>query len=408
MNHPSTRPGLARLVAIASAAALFLGTAASALGSPARAEEVVASDPGTTGSVVTAAAQAAGPRAVARGPRTIVVSGHGGQPVALFAEGMAPIRKPRPGGSPVSFTGLKPGVAYTVIVGRQSLGPVVALDRPAAATALVVRTAEAPDAVVLTWRHQASAATGGPAVTYTLSATSPTAPPVSAVVRGGRSGRLEGLDPSALYTFSVTPRNGAGSGTASSARMTRPLAAVMGVPTTAPAPAPSAPAPSPAPTAPSIAVTPATTTPEPAPVPAAPAAPAAPATKVIYVCPDGFPESSAGLCQKTTPYTYETMAYTTHVEDVYGYGQTGWNYAWGYCSGSGTSGNWANGDPYCRTAVYGDGAVVGTRVVRDATPAGWTDTGTNWQRRNPAPDGHLDDGTQWVRTVPKEARTVAA
>jgi len=127
----------------------------------------------------------------------------------------------------------------------------------------------------------------------------------------------------------------------------------------------------------------------------------------IHVCPDGYPET-AGLCQKTLPYTFDVKAYTWHQAPVYGYGQIDWNYTWGYCSGGGTSGNWPNGDPYCRTAVYGDGAIVGYQSVRDATPAGYTDTGTNWQKRNPAPDGYLDSGTQWVMTVPKVARVVPA
>ena len=98
---------------------------------------------------------------------------------------------------------------------------------------------------------------------------------------------------------------------------------------TTPAPAP-APAPGPAPG------------PAPAPAPAP-----GPSTKTIYVCPDGYTDTG-DACQKTTPYTYDVVAYTYHLEDVYGWGQTGWDYSYGYCSGAGNSGNWPNGDPYCQ------------------------------------------------------------
>jgi hypothetical protein len=107
-------------------------------------------------------------------------------------------------------------------------------------------------------------------------------------------------------------------------------------------------------------------------------------------------------------YTFDVQPYTYHPENIYGYGQVDWAYSWGYCTGSGKSGNWPNGDPYCQTAVYGNNAVVGTQQVKDATPTGYTDTGSAWSKKNPTPEGWLDDGTQWVKTVAKEAQVVPA
>jgi hypothetical protein len=107
-------------------------------------------------------------------------------------------------------------------------------------------------------------------------------------------------------------------------------------------------------------------------------------------------------------YTYDVIAYTYHPENIYGYGQVDWAYSAGYCTGSGKSGNWPNGDLFCQTPVYGNNAVVGTQQVKDATPAGYSDTGSGWSRKNMAPQGWLDDGTQWVRTVAKEAQVVPA
>ena len=52
--------------------------------------------------------------------------------------------------------------------------------------------------------------------------------------------------------------------------------------------------------------------------------------------------------------------------------------------------------------------MVDHKYVRDATPAGYTDTGSNWTKRSAPPAGYLDDGTQWVKTVSKEARVVPA
>ena len=399
----TTRRAIAALTIIPVLAAVLAAAGAR----PATAQDVVAADPGTSGTVVTSAPAArpstSGPLAAASLPRGIVVTHHAGQPVALFADGEPALRASRPGRVAATFTGLSAGTTYTVVVGGKAIGRVTAITKPSAATDLVVRTSDTPDSVVLTWRHHSTRSTGGTRVDYDLVATSTGAPMVEAIVRGATSGRLGGLDPTALYAFTVTPRNTAGRGGATSAHMNRTLAQISGItadpaPTPAPTPTPAAPAPTPA--------APAAPAPAPGPVPVPVPAPA-PATRIIYVCPDGYPEV-VGLCQRTAAYSYDIKAYTTHQAPVYGYGQIDWNYTWGYCSGGGTSGNWPNGDPYCRTAVYGENAIVGYQTAKDATPAGYTDSGSDWRKRNAAPEGYLDDGSQWVKTVPKEARVVPA
>jgi hypothetical protein len=125
------------------------------------------------------------------------------------------------------------------------------------------------------------------------------------------------------------------------------------------------------------------------------------------VCPDGY-AAAGDLCQQSTAYTYDTQSYTYHGENIYGYGQNGWAYSWGHCTGAGKSGNWSNGDPFCQTPTYGNDAIVGTQQVKDATPAGYTDTGSAWTKRNDLPAGWTDDGTQWVKTAAKIATEVAA
>jgi hypothetical protein len=46
--------------------------------------------------------------------------------------------------------------------------------------------------------------------------------------------------------------------------------------------------------------------------------------------------------------------------------------------------------------------------VKDAMPAGYTDTGGNWTKKNPIPAGYTDDGEQWVTDTAKVATEVAA
>jgi hypothetical protein len=49
-----------------------------------------------------------------------------------------------------------------------------------------------------------------------------------------------------------------------------------------------------------------------------------------------------------------------------------------------------------------------TREVKDNTPAGFTDNGTAWVKKNDMPTGYTDNGTAWVKTTAKEARVVPA
>jgi hypothetical protein len=50
--------------------------------------------------------------------------------------------------------------------------------------------------------------------------------------------------------------------------------------------------------------------------------------------------------------------------------------------------------------VFGD--------VKDATPAGWEDTGSNWRKRDETPSGWADDGSQWIQTTGLVEKVVPA
>ena len=91
-----------RLAAVVGGAALVLGLAGTAVASPARADEVIATDT----SVVSPAVEAHVPTAVANKPRQITVTNHGGRSVTLFAKGERIRRILAPGTKPAVFTGL--------------------------------------------------------------------------------------------------------------------------------------------------------------------------------------------------------------------------------------------------------------------------------------------------------------
>ncbi len=309
-----------------------------------------------------AAASRPRPKAVASVPRGIVVSNHGGRAISLFAEGQPPLRKSRPGSSPATFSGLKAGTAYTVVVGGRSLGKVVALDRPGPVSRLVVHVTEEPDAVWLDWRYRGLPRTGGSSVTFHVSATSPTAATVRARVKDARRAILSGLNPDAIYTFSVTVANTAGRGRATSATMSKTLAQLS---------EPASPA---EPIPPQAQPAPVTPSPQP---PVAPPAP--PPTRTIYVCPSDYVENSSGTCTRTIAYTYHrepsgpapmVSSFET-TSPVCPEGFSLEDYGW---------------IMYCR--AYGP---IPMSFVKDAPPSGFT-----------------DNGTAWVRTVPKEAVVVPA
>ena len=394
---------------IAATAAILAATTLGATTPAAAADEVIASD------TTVAAAPAALPKvptATAARPRTITVTNHRGQSVTLFAKGERIRRILAPGARPATFTGLTAGRTYTVAVGGRPIGTVVALSVPAAASGLQVRTTAAPDSVRLTWRHTPTVATGGRALTYDITATSPGLPSVRTSVVGVRSATLTGLDPRALYRFTVVPRNSAGRGPGTSASMTRTLAQVSGaaVPTgpeqqTTPATARPVVEQQPAPTPPPAPA------PGPGPAPAPGPAPK-PSTKTIWVCPDGYTETPTGVCQKTMAYTYheevETSPYTYHSEqqvDTITVPATHNGTIWTWSCPSGYSdggGQWGVG--VCKGAVL--------VKVKDAPPQGWYDTGSAYGHdidvQDPMPTGYLDDGTQWVTTTAKVAKVVPA
>jgi hypothetical protein len=397
MNRTRSARTTARIV---PTAAILLTTVLTTLASaglaspPAAADDLVAADARATvaAATLTPAASTA-TRAIAGIPRGIVVTNTHGQPVILFSKGEPIRRQQRLGVASTTFAGLTAGRTYTVSVAGRVIGSVVAINRPGPARALAVRTVATPGSVALTWQHRATTTTGGPRISYDISATGAGATTLRATSTGRRSTTLAGLDPAVLYTFTVTPRNSAGRGQATSATMTRTLRQISGTSTpvvesvvTTPTPAAaSQSAPPPAPAAP------------PAPTPAP-----APSTKTIYVCPDGYTEKGS-LCERRLPYTYSTLPYTFH-EEVTGpaplldsYETTADGCPSGY---SLENYNWIK---YCRR--YGPAP---TRTVRDAPPTGYTDTGTAWSRKDPTPSGYTDDGTQWVKVVAKEARIVPA
>jgi hypothetical protein len=240
-----------------------------------------------------------------------------------------------------------------------------------------------------------------------------------------------GLDENARYTFTVTPQVGRFTGPTSRLLMTatlrqlRSLAVadqLKAVSTTGPA-ASSAGAlvasttnASSASTAQgataSSATVPQAPTAQPAPAsqPAAapaPAAPAPPRTRTVYVCPDGFTEVS-GICTTTLPYTYVTQAYT------YTWGIVGWHdvadaYAADMARSTGTYCPWGgtyNNGGLCIGATYHRENDYGN--IKDPTPSGFTDTGTEWKKKDATPMGYTDDGTQWVKTTAKIATEVPA
>lgn len=354
--NPTT---LARVAVVAALAALVAAAA------PAHADDVVAADSASQSLVIAVGGSGAGPsrpgaHAAASLPGGIVVTDHGGKPVSLFAQGQPPLRKARPGRSPATFTGLRAGTAYTVVVGGRSIGRVIAVDRPGSASRLIVNATGEPGVVRLQWRYHDLARTGGSSVTFQLSATSRTAPTVTTRAQNTRSGELSGLDPTALYTFSVTVVNSAGHGRATSATMTKTLAQLV-------APAPVAVPPDSPPDSP------------PAPVAPAPPPPAPPATRTIYVCPNDYVENSSGTCTRTIPYTFHQEP-SGPAPLLVSYEVTSRACPSGY---SLEDYGWIM---YCR--LYGP---IPMAMVKDATPSGYT-----------------DDGTAWVRTVPKDAVVVPA
>jgi len=398
-NTRFTRRLLVGASSAVAAAGLLLTTVPSA-----SAAEVVATTPQVIASEViavdaSAAAQVAGakvPTAVASKPRAITVTNHKGKSVVLFAKGEKIRRSLAPGKKPATFTGLTAGRVYTVSVGGEPIGTVVALNAPAAASGLRVSTTDAPGTVSLEWSHKQTRATGGTDTEYAVTAASSTVDDISVTVVGERTAELSGLDPQALYSFSVTPRNSAAAGKATRAAMTRTLAQLTGtssktdtVPTTPTKSTEPAPVPTPAPA------------PAPGPAPAP-----RPSTKTIMVCPDGYSEVG-GQCQTSKAYTFHTETDTK-----------AYTYTWSKVGTHEESNGPCNylPDPNSPTGLHiecpAPRIVDDYANVKDATPAGYTDSGSAWvkdvQVKDAAPTGYADNGTEWVKTAAKVAKVVPA
>lgn len=321
----------------------------------------------------------------------LTVTGHRGKRVTAAAKGRATRAITVAAGKPAILKGLAPGVRYTVRIGGRKVATVIPLAQVGAASGLRVETTGTPGAVQLSWTHAATQHEGN-GVTFDVTATPLLADGTdgAAVITATATGTtttLTGLDTTARYRFAVTPRNTASAGRTSAATMTTTLGALTGTVATTPTPAPKA--------------EPAAVTPAPAPAPAP-----GPSTRTIYVCPDGY-LTAGDACTHTKAYTFhtETVAYTYHTgvvgSHVVHHGPTQCDYLPNPNSPTGL-------DIYCIGAW--DETVLDYGQVKDATPTGYTDTGTAWIRqvKDTAPAGYVDTGTAWVKTVPKVATVVPA
>lgn len=339
-------------------------------------------------------------------PGGLTITGAQGKPVTLTTKGQRARTAIGRNGAPVVFTKLTPGRKYTVYVGGTRIGAAAPVAMPTRAWGLVVSTTGTPGEVSLTWHHAGSVPQGrlSYVVTATPSGTDHLPRPGGHVVTitvTGTTAKLTGLDPNALYTFTVAPQNSAGHGEPSTAIMNRTLGQIWGSSDVAADPAP---APKPTTPEPAAAVTP----------PSSPAAttsgPSAPSTRTIYVCPSGYVDAG-DACTDTKAYTFHTeavtFAYTFHTGVVGSHVVT---HPPTHCDYLPNPNSPTGLDIYC-TGGY-DETVLDYGPVKDAVPTGYTDNGTAWvkdvQIKDTAPAGYADSGTDWVKTVGKLAQVVPA
>jgi hypothetical protein len=381
-----------------AAAALALATAAAlTLAGPAAADTIAVETPPVVLAQDTTPAPATVPADVVGIDTNIVagltVTGHQGKRVTATAKGRPTRAVTTAASKPAVLKGLAPGVRYTVRIGGRKVATAIPLAQVGAAAGLRVETTGTPGAVQLSWTH-APALHEGDDVSYDITATPLMAdgsdgPAAVTGTATGSSATLTGLETTVRYRFTVTPRNTASAGRASSATMTTTLGALSG--TTSATPVPAA-APQPA------VVTPAAG-PAPAPAPG-------PSTKTIYVCPAGF-VTSGDACTDTKPYTFhtETVAYTFHTGVVGSHIVT---HPPTHCDYLPNPNSPTGLDIYC-TGGY-DETVLDYGPVKDTTPTGYTDTGTAWthQVKDTAPTGYVDTGTAWVKTATKVPTVVPA
>jgi hypothetical protein len=398
-----------KIAGVIAAATVILGTAGAAIAPAAHAATPSASGVRT---VIQSAEVSTSVQVLTTKPNSITVIGHGGQPITVWTKGTQPITKKPTNSGPVTFTGLKAGQAYAVYVGATQASVVRTLTAAGVASAVTVQAGPIDSSIDVSWDIVLPSGTKASSVSYLIEATSPTASPVSMKVTGTDHALITGLNPDAKYTFTVTPMLGATKGTPASATMIVTVAEAFALakdeaagnadPAAKPA-VPIAPVTPVAPTAPSAPEAPAS--------PATPApGPAAPSTKTIYVCPDGFSEAGSDLCERTLAYSYTTSAYTYHAEANYVTVQTGTRTETvpGSSATGCTNGGTLYGDTCYATYPVYETQQQGTKQVKDAGPAGYTDNGSAWQQRNAMPAGYADNGSAWVQTAAKVAKVVPA
>ncbi len=413
----------ATIVAITSAAILSLGlgltlpAAHAAETATAPAGVVLAAD--TTPAPAPAQAQVA-PVARVIGIDANVVSGLSvtapkGATVTLGAKGEKNrSKKIAAATKPAVFTGLTAGKMYTVSIDGKRVGTGTPVKAPGAAYNLTVTSTGQPTSALVTWKYQSAPNAG--AIEYEVRAT-----PVTGQLPTARSADLTrsviaktteavmmDLDPDLLYTFTVTPRNTAATGTASRATLPVTLAAAAGQLSAAEQVQAAKDAEAARVAAEKAAAQAAANQ---RPIPVTPSGPSGPTTKTIYVCPAGYTDSG-NLCTKTTPFTYTavttTTPYTYHQEFV----KTGAHQEY---SGS------PNGGTYYAANAWAPGSAEGyykmvdegyNTTVKDGPPTGFTDNGTSYSKtdqvKDTAPAGYTDNGTTWISTVAKEAKVVPA
>ena len=393
----------------AVAAAILISGAAVFTAAPANAAQVVTTDPA---GVVVAQDQTSMLQATPSAPRAVTVTTEPGTLVTINAKGAKRQSKVANKDGQATFTKLTAGKDYRVSTNNDdaTVRPVTKVGK---ASDLTVMTTDQVGTVDLTWNHKATKARGGDTIGYTITATPADGSEPITMEAATTEAELSGLDPAALYSFSVTPHNALGDGKPSVAQMSRSLADITGItgpaatdpvaqdnnpgPTPAPAPQP-APAPAPAP--------------KPGPAPK-------PNTKTIYVCPDGYDDVS-GVCTQTKDYTFHAETQTkdyTYTQDR----------RLEPCSGSDCPGSeykdfgtdWS-GTTCPNGGTMHDGKCLGWTTdqkwvnyqVKDAPPMGWHDDGSQYAKdvevKDATPSGWSDNGRQWIRTTAKVEKVVPA
>ena len=403
-------------------AALSGITLALAIGSTAIGSATTAYAAESPGTVVAAAQTAAKPSILASSPRGLTVTGVHGSSVTIVTRSgpgsTTPITKSPDKSGRVTFSNLIAGANYVVVHDGKIIGSGTPVNAVGSATDLVVRATPKNNTVKLDWSHKATKTNGGAGVTYVITAkpAGGSGKTVTAEMSGtstrsnsaAKSSTLSGLDPDTLYVFTITPKNSAGTGKSSVARMERSLADITGIKSTGAAEPVVVvievePAEKPVPVKP-VEAKPATPAPAPAPAPG----PASPSTRTIYVCPDAYTETGSGVCEKTSAYTYTSIGYTYHSEPNYVQVQIGTTERSHPFDGNACGWGTLYGNTcYEYTAVY-ETRQQGTNQVKDATPAGYTDTGSTWSKKDSMPAGYTDNGSAWVQTAAKVTKVVPA